>query len=234
VEATQKREKINFCIINLKKDVRVKNSIKNMYKYIVPIAIISIFIFHSYSVQSKLEQKETQTYITIKELSELAAKTRGVEPTFLDKAVIAIIDWFIPVAFINKNESLKLLSEHKKEITSESKKIYVSASKMGEVVVIKKFKFSTPQMKESKSIPMGKIFSAFVIAPFHDSDSPNQLQFKININSISCAAISDAILKTDYKSGKIIAKISEIKCTDDESKIIPLEAVALVSGKVLS
>ncbi len=233
METTQKREKINFCIINFKKDIRVKNSIKNMYKYIVPIAIISIFIFHTYSVQSKLEQKEKQTYITIKELSELAAKTRGVEPTFLDKAVIAIMDWFIPVAFINKNESLKLLSEHKKEITSESKKIYVPSSKMGEVVVIKKFKFSTPEIKESKSIPMGKIFSAFVIAPFHDSDSPNQLQFKININSISCTAISDSILKTDYKSGKIVAKISEIKCAD-ESKTIPLEAVALVSGRVLS
>lgn len=101
----------------------MKNSIKKMCKYIVPIAIISIFIFHSYSVQSKLEQKEKQTYITIKELSKLAAKNRGVEPTFLDKAVIAIMDWFIPVAFINKNESLKLLSEHKKEITSKSKKI---------------------------------------------------------------------------------------------------------------
>jgi hypothetical protein len=234
VEATQKREKINFSIINLKKDIRVKKSIKNMYKYIVPIAIISIFISHSYSVQSKLDQKEKQTYITIKELSELAAKNRGVEPTFLDKAVIAIMDWLIPVAFINKNESLKLLSEHKKEITSESKKIYVPASKMGEVIVTKNFNFTTPKIKESKSIPMGKIFSAFVIAPFHDSNNPNQLQFKININSISCTAIADSILKTDYKSGKIVAKISEIKCADDESKIIPLEAVALVSGKVLS
>lgn len=234
MEATQKREKINFSIINLKKDIRVKNSIKKMGKYIVPIAIISIFIFHSYSVQSKLEQKEKQTYITIKELSELAAKNRGVEPTFLDKAVIAIMDWLIPVAFINKNESLKLLSEHKKEITSESKKIYVPASKMGEVVVTKNFNFTSSDIKESSTIPMGTIFSAFVMAPFHDSDKPNQLRFKININSMSCTAIADSILKTDYKSGTIAAKISGINCAKENSKSIPLEAVALVSGRVLS
>ncbi|HHU0101977.1 TPA: hypothetical protein ACT9MP_002680 [Legionella pneumophila] len=99
----------------------MKSIIRNTYKYLAPIAIIGIFLFHSYSVQSKLEKKEKQTYITVKELSELAAKTYGVEPTVLDKTVITFIDWILPVSFINKNESLKLLADHKKEILSESK-----------------------------------------------------------------------------------------------------------------
>ncbi|KTD32151.1 hypothetical protein Lnau_3062 [Legionella nautarum] len=70
----------------------------------------------------------------------------------------------------------------------------------------------TSSVKESKSIPMGTIFSAFVIAPFHDSDNPSQLRFKININSMSCIAIADSILKTDYQSGTIVSKISGINC----------------------
>ncbi|WP_298624820.1 hypothetical protein [uncultured Legionella sp.] len=148
--------------------------------------------------------------------------------------MINIVDWFIPAPFINKNESLKLLAEHTKELTSESKRIYVSASKAGEIVVTKNFNFNSSDIKESKSIPMGTVFSAFVMAPFHDSDKPNQLRFKININSMSCTAIADSILKTDYKSGTIVAKISGINCTNENSKSIPLEAVGLVSGRVLS
>ncbi|HHF7349641.1 TPA: hypothetical protein ACPSKE_002851 [Legionella feeleii] len=212
----------------------MKGCIKTACKYIVPLTIIGLFGFHSYSVQSKLEQKEKQTYITLKELSEIAAKTHGVETPFLDKVLITIVDWFIPLPFINKNESLKLLAEHKKELTSESKRIYVSASKAGEVVVTKNFNFNSSDIKESKSIPMGTVYSAFVMAPFHDSDSPNQLRFKININSMSCTAIADSILKTDYKSGAIVAKISGINCANENSKSIPLEAVGLVSGRVLS
>ncbi|HHS9297569.1 TPA: hypothetical protein ACTV80_003272, partial [Legionella pneumophila] len=109
-----------------------------------------------------------------------------------------------------------------------------SESKMGEVVVTKNFNFTSSDIKESKSIPMGTIFSAFVMAPFHDSDNPNQLRFKININSMSCTAIADSILKTDYRSGNIVAKISGINCANENSKSIPLEAVGLVSGRVLS
>lgn len=212
----------------------MKKIIKTTCKYIVPIAIIGLFGFHSYSVQSKLEQKDKQTYITLKELSEIAAKTHGVEPNFLDKVMITIVNWFIPAPFINKNESLKLLAQHKKELTSESKRIYVSESKPGEVVVTKNFNFTSSDIKESKSIPMGTIFSAFVIAPFHDSDNPSQLRFEININSMSCTAIADSILKKDYQSGTIVAKISGINCAKENSKSIPLEAVGLISGRVLS
>ncbi|HIF0232305.1 TPA: hypothetical protein ACXYK5_002223 [Legionella pneumophila] len=212
----------------------MKSCIKTACKYIVPLTIIGLFGFHSYSVQSKLEQKEKQTYITLKELSEIAAKTHGVEPPFLDKVMISIVDWFIPAPFINKNESLKLLAEHTKELTSESKRIYVSASKAGEIVVTKNFNFNSSDIKESKSISMGTVFSAFVMAPFHDSDKPNQLRFKININSMSCTAIADSILKIDYQSGTIVAKISGINCAKENSKSIPLEAVGLVSGRVLS
>ncbi|HAU1733487.1 TPA: hypothetical protein F8A29_11290 [Legionella pneumophila] len=211
----------------------MKNRIRTTCKYIIPLTIIGLFGYHSYSVQSKLNQKEKQTYISLKELSEIAAKIHGVEPPFLDKVMITIVDWFIPIPFINKNESLKLLAEHKNELTSKSKRIYVSESKMGEVVVTKNFNFTSSDIKESKSIPMGTIFSAFVMAPFHDSDNPNQLRFKININSMSCTAIADSILKTDYRSGNIVAKISGINCANENSKSIPLEAVGLVSGRVL-
>ncbi len=84
----------------------MKNRIRTTCKYIIPLTIIGLFGYHSYSVQSKLNQKEKQTYISLKELSEIAAKIHGVEPPFLDKVMITIVDWFIPIPFINKNESL--------------------------------------------------------------------------------------------------------------------------------
>ncbi|HGC5942416.1 TPA: hypothetical protein ACIZCU_003291 [Legionella pneumophila] len=88
----------------------MKNRIRTTCKYIIPLTIIGLFGYHSYSVQSKLNQKEKQIYISLKELSEIATKIHGVEPPFLDKVMITIVDWFIPIPFINKNESLKLLA----------------------------------------------------------------------------------------------------------------------------
>lgn len=209
-------------------------TIRVIFKYIVPVTILGIFLFYSYSVQSELQKKEEQTYISLKELSELAEKTSGVQLSFLDKSMITIMDWIIPGSFINKNESLKLLAEHQNKITYTSKKIFIAANKIGEVVVTKKFSFDSPANKEPKQFPMGTVFSAFVISPFHVSENANLLHLKLNINSISCTAISDSILEADYTSGTIAAKISSIKCSNDESKSIPLDAVALVSGLVIT
>lgn len=97
----------------------MKENIRRIYKYIAPITILIIFFVHSYSVQTKLQQKEKQIYISLKEFSELAEKTRGIELPFLDKAMIAVIDWILPGAFINKNESLKLLVKHQNEISEK-------------------------------------------------------------------------------------------------------------------
>lgn len=79
-----------------------------MYKYIAPITILGIFLIHSYKVQSELQQKEVQEYISIKELSELSEKKWGYERPLLDKAMITFFDWIIPGSFINKKESLKV------------------------------------------------------------------------------------------------------------------------------
>lgn len=90
------------------------NIIKTTFKYIIPLSIIGLFCFYSYSVQSELDKKEKQSYITLKELSEIATQTSGVEPHILDKVLINIVDWIIPLPFINKNESLRLLTAQKK------------------------------------------------------------------------------------------------------------------------
>lgn len=72
--------------------------------------------------------------------------------------MIAVMDWILPASFINKNESLKLLNKYQNEITSKSKRIYISARKMAEVVVTKIFSFDSSNTKEPKSIPMGAVF----------------------------------------------------------------------------
>lgn len=214
--------------------MRVKKNIRALYKYIVPVTILTIFLYHSYSVQSELQQKEEQTYITLKELSELAEKTRGIELPFWDKAMFSILDWFIPVAFVNKNETLKLLTKYKNEGTLKNRRIYIPEGKMAEVVIIKGFDFDSSNIKEPQSIPMGTVLSAFVISPFHVSDKPNQLRLKININSISCTANSDSILEANYESGTVAAKITSISCDNDGSKPMPLDAIALISGRTLT
>lgn len=100
---------VNNCDEQQKKDRSKMSYFRRTLKFIPPIAILIIFGLYSYSIQTKSQQNEADTYISLLEFSKMAEKEKGTELPFWNKVMISLTNWIMPVNIIDKNESLKLL-----------------------------------------------------------------------------------------------------------------------------
>lgn len=112
-------------------------------------------------------------------------------------------------------------------------RIYVKEGQMTRIIVIKQFDLSSSDNQKKKTISAGTVLSGFTLKPFSVSDKPSQVNFKLIVGSTSCTASSDTQIKPDYTTATAIAKIISMNCSNDESKSVAVEAIALISGRVL-
>ncbi|HGT2643472.1 TPA: hypothetical protein ACM2VO_002426 [Legionella pneumophila] len=119
-------------------------------------------------------------------------------------------------------------------ISSEKpNRIYVEAGKTAHIIVTKPFKLPSDKGHKEKTISSGTVLSGVSLKSFDVSEKLSQGHFKLFIENTSCIASSDTHIKPDYDTATAIANIISLNCSKNEEHVLPIEAIATVSGRVL-